>query len=344
MKAEIFNTTKTKQLNIELVRNTLIKRSACTRKRIADETGLSIATCGNILNELIEHNEVFESDSEESNGGRPAKCYDFNPNYSFVAGISISNEKEKFCVNYAVANMAGEVVFEDTETFKEIKISSIEKIIDGLTGSNGLIKAIGIGVPGVVSDGIVVDDCDIKDLIGYPLAKTLTGKYSIKIIVENDMNLKALGFYREQQYGGPNNVAVINFPANDCSGSGIIIDGHLLKGNSNFAGEVSYLPLGIAREKLLEQAKNADEYLPYIINTLVSVIAITNPGKITLTGELVKPDMLDEIVRGCRLLLPAKHIPEIIIKEDISDEYLKGLIYVTLKSLSCEVQLIKKRI
>lgn len=344
MKAEIFNSTKTKQLNTELVRTALIKLDTCTRKRVAEETGLSIATCGNILNDLIAQNEVFETDTEESNGGRPAKCYSFNPNHSFVAGISISRNPDDFQIHYGVANMAGEVFFERTERLREAGVAALERIIKYLMDQYSPIKAVGIGVPGVVSDGVVVADCDIGSLINYPLEQELAARYNIKVILENDMNLKALGFYRSQQSGGPHNVTVINFPRNECSGSGIIIDGHLLKGDSNFAGEVSYLPLGVPRETLLAQTSQPADYLPRIVYTLVSVIAIINPGRIALTGEMVKPDMLAEILRGCRSLLPEKHLPEIIIKEDISDEYIKGLIHVTLKSLSCEVQLIKKRI
>ena len=344
MKAEIFNTTKTKQLNMELVRSALIELNPCTRKRISDETGLSIATCGNILNELIDQNEVFEIDAEESSGGRPAKCYAFNPNHSLVAGIDISRENGKFCIRYAVANMAGEVIEENHAESADVQISLLEDTIGTLMDKHKLIKAVGIGIPGVVSQSAVVEDCDIRELINYPLEKNLTAKYDIKVTIENDMNLKALGFYREQVYSSLRNVAVINFPKDNCSGSGIIVDGHVLKGNTNFAGEVSYLPFGISREKLLDQMARQEGYLPYVIDTLISVIVIINPVTIALTGDLVKPDMLDGIINGCRQVIPEKHMPEIIIKEDINDEYIKGLFYVTLKSLSCEVQLIRKRI
>jgi predicted NBD/HSP70 family sugar kinase len=40
---------------------------------------------------------------------------------------------------------------------------------------------------------------------------------------------------------------VIKFPKDNFPGAGFIVDGHLLKGNTKFAGEVSFLPFGRLR-------------------------------------------------------------------------------------------------
>ena len=48
-----------------------------TRNEIASMTGLSVATSGNILKEMLSRNEVSEYRLEEPNGGRPAHRYEY---------------------------------------------------------------------------------------------------------------------------------------------------------------------------------------------------------------------------------------------------------------------------
>lgn len=344
MKPEIFNTTKTKKLNRELVVSALVEKSPCTRKKIAELTGLSVATCGNILNELIARGEAFEKEAAESNGGRPARCYVYNPNHSFVAGLFLAKENDQVKITYSIANMTAEIIEKGSKQVDSVNYRTIDAMVSQLFNKNKNIQAISIGIPGVVNHGSIVDDCDFAELINYPLEAKLSAKYQIKVMIENDMNLKALGFYRKQEYDSPKSIAVINFPSDSCSGSGIIVDGHILKGNSNFAGEVSYLPLKPTRDMLVKKMVNEEKSLDPIIQTVISVISIINPDTIALTGDRIQPSMLHPILDDCLKWIPEKHMPHIIIREDIQDEYLTGLLDVSLKSLGCEIQLIKKHL
>lgn len=52
------------------------------------------------------------------------------------------------------------------------------------------------------------------------------------------------GFYARQEGDCGDTVAVLYFPKNACPGSGAVVDGQLLRGASNFAGEISFLPWG----------------------------------------------------------------------------------------------------
>lgn len=71
----IVNTaTRVKQVNIELVKTDLKALRFETELTVANATGLSVATCGNILNELLKRGEVIKSDLEQS-GIRSAQRY-----------------------------------------------------------------------------------------------------------------------------------------------------------------------------------------------------------------------------------------------------------------------------
>lgn len=78
-----------KKLNEELVRQTLKMMKQGTKSMVSKETGLSIATCANLLNELSVKGEALEQGMQESNGGRPAKLYRHNENFSYIACIII---------------------------------------------------------------------------------------------------------------------------------------------------------------------------------------------------------------------------------------------------------------
>lgn len=340
----INNTMRIKQLNVELVKSALIDLTYGTKLTIANATGLSVATCGNILNELLENDEVNEVDTEQPNGGRPARRFRYNANYCYVACIYISCEDGINRITYAVTNLIGEKIEEDSVIYDDIDFDSIDNLIGKLLEKYEKIKAIGIGVPAVVYEGVVIGECDIKNLVNFPLRKRLKEKYPLEITVENDMNLIAVGFYKKQNYDEDKNIAVIDFPKGKCIGSGIIIKGHIIRGNTNFAGEVSYLPFDITQEEQIRQLNSKEGLLPLVVKTLVSVIAIINPDTIVLAGELMKSDMLEDISKGCLKIIPKQHMPRVIIREDIYEDYMKGLITVTIESLTCDIQLVKKRI
>jgi predicted NBD/HSP70 family sugar kinase len=340
----INNTMRIKQLNVELVKSALIELTHGTKLTVAHATGLSVATCGNILNELLESGEVIEIDTEQPNGGRPARRFMYNANYCYVACMYISYEGGSHKVTYAVVNLIGEVIEEDVVALDLIDYEAIESLIEKLVAKHEIIKAVGIGVPAVVYEGVVVGDCDIKSLINFPLEKKLKEKFPMEIIVENDMNLIAVGVYKKQNYEEDKNIAVIDFPQGKCIGSGIIIEGHVIKGNTNFAGEVSYLPFDISQEEQIKQLDSDEGLLPLVLKTIVSVIAVINPDTIVLIGELMKSDMLEDIFNGCLKMIPKEHMPRIIIREDIYDDYMNGLVSVTIESLTCDIELVRKRI
>jgi hypothetical protein len=338
------NTSRIKQLNTELVKNALIKQDYGTKLTISSATGLSVATCGNILNELLEKGEVLEIDLEQPNGGRPARRFVYNANYCYLACIYLSLIDNVYSITYAVVNMVGERIEEKTIIYDCIDYETIDALVGKLLAEYELIKAVGIGIPGVACQGVIVNHCDVQKIMGVPLVQKLKEKYQIDIIVENDMNLIALGFYKKREYDEDKNFAVVNFPKDNCIGSGIIVNGHVIKGNTNFAGEVSYLPFDMSQDEEIAQLNSRDGLMPIAAKTLISIIVLINPDTIALVGDLIKKEMLGDLTSRCLEVIPKEHMPKLAIIEDVHEDYINGLISVTIESLSYDIQLVKKRI
>lgn len=63
------NTQQVKRINVELVKNTLRSTGVGTKSSVANLTKLSVATCGTILNELLQTGEIIDLGPDESSGG-----------------------------------------------------------------------------------------------------------------------------------------------------------------------------------------------------------------------------------------------------------------------------------
>lgn len=337
------NALRVKRINMELVKNTLKTMEYGTKSSIASVTGLSVATCGNILNELLQTGEVIETELEEPNGGRLARRYKFNADYSYIVCLYVKTEGGVNSLTYGIANLIGEVIEEKTMILDLIDYDVIDNQIEELIEKHGNIKAIGIGIPGVVHKG-VIGVCDIGPLVGLSLGPQLKDKYELEITIENDMHLTAYGFYKMQNYDEDKTFAIVTFPKDNFPGAGFIVDGHTLKGNTKFAGEVSFLPFDITREEQLKQMNSPLEFVPLAVKTITSIITIINPVSMALTGELSDPSLLDEIYNSCLKVIPKEHMPELFVKNNTHEEYLNGLISITLESLTYNLQLVEKRI
>ena len=120
-------------------------------------------------------------------------------------------------------------------------ISQISKIIEELFDSS--IKAIGIGVPGLVDKkGVLYEAVNIPSLNKSPLKKILEKKFKVPIFIENDANCFALG---EKHFGEAKKYKnIVGLIIGTGLGAGIIIDEKLYSGANGAAGEfgqITYL-------------------------------------------------------------------------------------------------------
>jgi predicted NBD/HSP70 family sugar kinase len=337
----VSNTAQVKKYNVEIVKNALKALPGGMKTTIAAITGLSVATCNTILNELAATGEILEVTNEYSSVGRPAKVYRFNENYSYICCIYISYENKEKILNYAVVNLLGNIIKQNSMVKESIDYGEIENLVEELIDQYENIHAIGIGIPGVVIKQNIIDFCDIEELDNCSLRERLMERFGMDVVIENDMNLIAYGVYQAGGYEEDTSIAVLSFFKDNWPGSGIIVDGHIIRGNTNFAGEVSYLPLGYTRNDQKEVLKKRDEIIQIVGKTICSLTAIINPHTIVMTGTTLEEDMMDEIYSLCRKMIPKKHIPQISLEYNVLPYYLNGLSSITLEYINNQIHRIK---
>ncbi|WP_305024304.1 ROK family protein [Paenibacillus lacisoli] len=336
------NTRQIKRMNQELVRQALRTMKKGTKSMVAQATGLSVATCGSILNELLATGELLELEMEESSGGRPARVYQYNVNYAYVACMIIRAGVKKHSLTFTVVNLAGEQVDEGFEEVTSLLPSVIEQWVDTLMNRFPQIRAVGIGVPGAVNEG-AINVCDIPELVHVPLETRIREKHGVQVIMENDMNLMVYGFYQKQDYEEEKSVAVATFIRGSLPGAGMMVNGHIHRGSTRFAGEIAFLPFGLSHEEQFRKLHDRRTFPSLAACSISSLIAVLNPDTIALTGDLVEPDDLDLIRQDCLKYIPEMHMPELTLLEKPDEDYMYGLSSMTLESLTYSLQLVEKR-
>ena len=122
---------------------------------------------------------------------------------------------------------------------------TIEGLIEALRGESAAAPAcIGIGVPAIVDAdaGVVGDEAhNVPELAGAPLARLIAERFGIPTFIDNDVNALALAEYRFGAARGARSVVVL--APGTGFGSGILVDGRLIRGARGFGAELGHIPV-----------------------------------------------------------------------------------------------------
>lgn len=331
------STYMVKESNTELIRNALKTLGIATRNEIARKTDLSVATCGNILKDLLETGEVFEDELDNQRGGRPARKYSYNKDFSLAICMNIHSDADQKILRYAVINLYEEILEEKTSSYTFIDMHMIDGLVCKLVEKYPAIKAFGIGIPGISNKEGAILLNDVKELNGTQLAANIKNKYDLEVSMASSPNLTAYGYYKNHidTLEGKTFVALVA-PREHLMGAGIIIDGRMYRGDTNLAGEVGYI--GQCMKAITSAAD--ENFEAGLITALISIITVLGPSTILLTGSMFTDEIIHHAEETCKKLLPAEFLPQLELKKDASEEYLNGVIHMALDSLSYKIRLI----
>lgn len=155
-------------------------------------------------------------------------------------------------VKLALVDDKGKILYSNSvptraEMGYEYTVNNIKQAIYDLMKETKLstkdIEGIGFGFPGQVDykSGIVRNAPNIPGWVEVPIAKLIEDEFKIPTRVDNDVRCAALG---ELNYGagkGCENLVCITVGTG--IGSGLIINGKLVRGASNAAGEIGHIKL-----------------------------------------------------------------------------------------------------
>jgi glucokinase len=232
------------ELNSFLVLDAIKSRGQATRRQLADELSLSDASVSRIVQRLLLAGLVAEEPGQKSARGRTPAVLRFVGAAGGVIAVDLGGTR----CHGALADLAGTVVAEDFRPTGEGK-DAARALLDCIAvlriNSDGRelpVRAVVVGIPALIDPGTGLATAGPNvhwqdfDLLGI-LAENLAEPFE----VDNDANLMALG--QAWRGAGRGVHSFVAMALGTGIGGGIVVDGHLISGSHNAAGELADLPV-----------------------------------------------------------------------------------------------------
>ncbi|HEY3775221.1 MAG TPA: ROK family transcriptional regulator [Solirubrobacteraceae bacterium] len=237
-----------RELGEQAVLETIFRRGPITRPEIAAATKLSKPTVSAAVSRLEQGGLVRAAGTRVGQRGRKPVSYVVSSRAGFVVGADIGGSN----VRVAAADLFGEPVCDlKRPTAKNGSravgvqiLEMVSEVIDRAAAHHGPPLALGISSPGVVdqaSGRVTSLAYNVVPEGGFDPLEVLRDRFDLPVLVENNVNLAAVG---EQWFGLARGVSTMVFIAIGAGiGMGIIIDDQVVRGAHGAAGEIAYLPL-----------------------------------------------------------------------------------------------------
>jgi len=307
-----------------------------TRRQLAQRTGLSQPTVNSIVQELENNGFALPGSFAVSAGGRRPQCYTLYTDHLRAATIRVLSKS----LEYVVIAIDGTVILRNSWVISgaDTPVTALHTLLGTLLKQDDNIQVVGIGFPGVVGPGGVLNAIpQIPGLEGVSLRQELEQSFEIPIYIENDMNLVALGSVTTEP-GHVSTTDMVFVHIGEGVGAGIVMGGQIISGYSNFAGEIAYMLKPIEADKppsevgnaetieyLMSKANSIAEQAKLIATMVVSIICLVNPPVISFGSTYASEEMLRHIRYECEKHLPVWTLPSFQLMVDEESAYDRGL-------------------
>jgi predicted NBD/HSP70 family sugar kinase len=223
-----------------------------TRADLAQRTGLARSTITQRLDQLQRLGLLKEVGGNASTGGRPPMRLAFNEDAGLVLAADLGATHSRL----ALTNLGGEVLAEDRG---EIEIAAgpepvldwvedrFAKLLDECSRERTEVAGIGIGLPGPVehSTGLPRNPPIMPGWDGFPVPERFAAGYGVPVLVDNDVNIMALGEHWTDWQEVENLLFV---KVGTGIGCGIVVDRAIHRGADGAAGDIGHVRLAIDEE------------------------------------------------------------------------------------------------
>ncbi|MHB8588809.1 MAG: ROK family transcriptional regulator [Candidatus Dormibacteraceae bacterium] len=236
--------------NRERVVGALRERGRISQADIARRTGLSRTTVHTLVAELKDSGVLHEVEAAvpDFRGGRPAVLLMLRDSSLAVVGIDFGHSH----VGVAVADIGHNVLAErrcdldvshDARAALDAAARMVEEVLSEARVERKAVIGAGIGIPGPVdrARGAAGSATILPGWTGLRIGSEMRDRLAMPVEIENDANLGALAELTWGAGSECSNFAYIKVATG--IGAGLVIDGKLLRGASDTAGEIGHTTL-----------------------------------------------------------------------------------------------------
>lgn len=300
--------------NLADILQVLRDKGACSLSELTQNTEGGLTTVKKCVIQAMEMGMILQGDIADSTGGRKAMQYVINENYQHFLFIIVDNN----CLIVKILNFNLECVKEYSQHFEMADF--FDAICQNITDAVNKfpIGTICLSLPCVVKDGVILDWYYNQNLNNFDIKKQLEKKYKINVVVQNDMKLTVLGVSLGKD-NKPKDIVTMQFGHNGIGMAGMA-NGHLLVGNSGFAGEVGFIN---------DLSKNIMG-TSYPAKILRNAIVFINP-EIVVLYKSKRQNNFEKIFTIATKGIPQYAIPKYEISENYIGDITLGLISLVNK-------------
>lgn len=218
---------------------------ATTRGQLIEVTGLARSTVAQRVEALLSSGLVIEAGEAKSTGGRPPMILGFNDDAGVVLAADFGATHSRIAVtNLAAQSLVERSVELDINEGPDEVLSWLEGAFDELLAESGRsrddLKGIGVGLPGPVDfeRGMAVHPPIMAGWHEYPVSARLRERFGVPVLVDNDVNIMALG---EQWVMTPRADDFVYLKVGTGIGSGLVLGGRIHRGAHGAAGDIGHV-------------------------------------------------------------------------------------------------------
>ncbi len=237
--------------NASLVLESVMVDGPLSRARVAARTGLTRATVGSIVDDLLGASLITEQGTRSPTGvGRPGTDLALNPGGGAGIGLEINVDG----LSAVVVDLGGTVRHRVSRSGDQrgratsAVLRSAAKLVDDAMAAAydaGLsVRGIGVAVPGLVD--LAEQVVRLAPNLGWTDVRVVERlrQYAVtawpdSITLDNEANLAALGELWSGDHGGAESFVLVNGDVG--VGAGVVLDGRLHRGSRGFGGELGHL-------------------------------------------------------------------------------------------------------
>ncbi|MBN2092745.1 ROK family protein [candidate division KSB1 bacterium] len=255
--------------------NLIREEGPISRNEIAKRIQISKVAAWEIIGRLIETGFIIEIGKGQSTtrGGKKPNLLELNPDNGYVVGVEIRRDHSTI----AIANIVSEIKKIEViphqigakidEVIQNLFHKIDQLLIDSRIGIGQLIS-FGIGIPGFVNyeKGELAFADTLQGWANLPLVTRFQERFGVPVFIENDVNAITLGeslLGAGQSYGN-----VVCIWIGEGIGSGVLLNGQMVRGENGTAGELGYLNLNnfFINERKLDYLHSNQKFLGDILS------------------------------------------------------------------------------
>lgn len=323
--------------HIDALRRALKGMRRATRSQLAKATGLSAMTVGKLLSVMEERGEARE-DGMIASGGRPSSIVCYDGEYARFATVCVQQREGKSAFEWGVYNLFGERVEGKTLLLDRVEIDSFDAFFEQARTRGDRLRLAVFALPGE-AEGDRLFISDFEALMDERFLPRIRERYGVETLFENDVNAAALG--RASQADGSGVCAGIYLPRRFPPGAGVIVDGEILHGHRNFAGEIAFIH-GARTWTALDYGD--EERVLGLLSELLVILACTvAPQSVALYGDFLTPSMETALEARLNRRLEGHFDMRVMCQTDMAPDMERGAVQLGLRRMDAMLREDDKR-